>query len=714
MKAVCRSRILGSSFTALILIALLNRTSQCAESAGLDISKHPTRVVVPLNKFPDHFSNEKLPNPKIEADTCIQFIGCIARMPVYTQAQDLLKMATKFKISRRHKTTAIPFELVVNCVDDEKDCDVFPFNLRLLLESSFNPNLQTIIVTSGYRTDGFTDWQERMQEKWLQLENVNVILVAWPGGNFGYYDAAVANSKVVARQITVLLHYLAELNGQSLKLESFSSKIHLIGHSLGAHMSAYVGQDLSGQVDRITGLDPAGPDFVDFERNFKLDRSDAKLVVALHTNAGNKLSIRNPFYGIDEQVGHLDYYANDGKRQPQCDVDLLGCSHKAAVDYYITLLNNEVFISDYLDQAARKRHRLFAYASNSFDEFHDGTCLIEKCPVTLQDNTDLNSSDLDNCAVPIDFISSADSFRQELETEHNVNLEQKHRLYFFTSHLVPYLNNHNLIKIIISRSFKEPASIHCDLQVEVKMDHQVGIKYKFKDYKLLERENHLEISIPYLTPVMTSKYELADLDLHDFYVQDAESRKQLLKGLRLVLPSTVIVSGLVPGSKSSYLASNEQESPAEGTSLTEMLKKFFSTASSEKVTNTSIEHQERRKALQCNLHIKKILVQPLKKLSRYIVAAFTRSAESKSVPDLFILNDRNFTEYNLSHLDWKQLIDARQDDEGIICRENESENFKGFLDGVIIGVHESSITFNSTGNVMESSALLNKSNILFR
>jgi len=43
----------------------------------------------------------------------------------------------------------------------------------------------------------------------------------------------------------------------------------------------------------------------------RLDETDAIFVDVIHTNAGQ--------YGFDRSIGHMDFYPNGGKNQPDCD-----------------------------------------------------------------------------------------------------------------------------------------------------------------------------------------------------------------------------------------------------------------------------------------------------------------------------------------------------------------------------------------------------------
>merc|ERR1719423_250220 len=92
-------------------------------------------------------------------------------------------------------------------------------------------------------------------------------------------------------------------------LDSF----HLIGFSLGAHVSGHAGKRI--KLKRISGLDPAGPLFENFPSSVRLDSSDAEFVDVIHTNADSLLW---GGLGAYEPMGHVDFYPNGGRMQKGC------------------------------------------------------------------------------------------------------------------------------------------------------------------------------------------------------------------------------------------------------------------------------------------------------------------------------------------------------------------------------------------------------------
>ncbi|KAG9436982.1 phospholipase A1 magnifin [Apis mellifera carnica] len=162
-------------------------------------------------------------------------------------------------------------------------------------------------------------------KSYLDKGDVNVILLDWGNIAFNINYFRVSNivpmiGKLVAKSLSEL-HKVIDLN-----------KLHVIGHSLGAHIAAHIGRSMK-ILNRITGLDPAFPLFYPSECHLR--SSDAKAVVILHTDSG--------FYGTPFNTGTIDFYANKGiSPQPGCPPtigrDL--CSHRKSVKIYMESLRN--------------------------------------------------------------------------------------------------------------------------------------------------------------------------------------------------------------------------------------------------------------------------------------------------------------------------------------------------------------------------------------
>ena len=75
---------------------------------------------------------------------------------------------------------------------------------------------------------------------------MNVIAVDWSGGNQFLYEQAAANTVIAAAVIRQLLQAIINKGVQP-------QQIHLIGHSLGAHIASYIGRNLRN-IGRISGL----------------------------------------------------------------------------------------------------------------------------------------------------------------------------------------------------------------------------------------------------------------------------------------------------------------------------------------------------------------------------------------------------------------------------------------------------------------------------
>jgi len=237
---------------------------------------------------------------------------------------------------------------------------------------AFDPKKQIKMIIHGFTDRASNSWVVNMTKELLKLEDMNVITVDWSGGNQFPYGQAAANTVMVAAAIQQLLQAMIKVGAQP-------QQMHLIGHSLGAHISSYVGRGLPN-LGRISGLDPAGPDFYDSLVPDRLDSSDALFVDVLHTDGAPNLVSG---FGHLKPLGHVDFYPNGGSAQPTCGsntgaillqsawslvstfnvgnaADTLACNHMSAVYYYTDSINSP--------------SPAFAYSCLDYKSFEQGLC----------------------------------------------------------------------------------------------------------------------------------------------------------------------------------------------------------------------------------------------------------------------------------------------------------------------------------------------------
>lgn len=225
-----------------------------------------------------------------------------------------------------------------------------------LHEVGINPAGKIYVITHGFLQSGKAKWVERMINELLdqdQTGTATCIVIDWGGGSSPPYNQASANIRLVG---AVAAHVLLMIY-EELKLKDLLN-VHMIGHSLGAHLSGYTGyylqKDFRLKLGRITGMDPAELAFTETDPIVRLDTTDAHYVDIVHSDA-------TPFVpkiglGLYEPIGHLDFYPNGGFNQPGCDqtfwkrkdgsfvssmYQFFSCSHVRSVDYFIESIQSK-------------------------------------------------------------------------------------------------------------------------------------------------------------------------------------------------------------------------------------------------------------------------------------------------------------------------------------------------------------------------------------
>ncbi|XP_067636637.1 pancreatic triacylglycerol lipase-like [Eurosta solidaginis] len=201
------------------------------------------------------------------------------------------------------------------------------------MAGKFKPELDTKILVHGWKSSTTSDSIQSIRGAYTMRGNLNIFAINWRDQADNIYYLKPARYTVqVGRAVAKLIDLLVE------EKDADSKRIHLIGHSLGAHIMGYAGSYTKYRVGRITGLDPARPAFEDCSGPEQhLDPTDGEFVDVIHS-CGGILGFRTP-------IGFVDFYPNGGGApQPGCtEISQIftGCSHGRSYEYFAESIHTE-------------------------------------------------------------------------------------------------------------------------------------------------------------------------------------------------------------------------------------------------------------------------------------------------------------------------------------------------------------------------------------
>ncbi|KAF7703084.1 lipoprotein lipase [Silurus meridionalis] len=291
-----------------------------------------------------------------------------------TVHDNFLKPLDSLIISREVGEAHSKFSLRKPTLPDDDICYIVTGKPETLHYCNFNSTAKTFLVIHGWTVSGlFESWVAKLVAALYDREkDANVVVVDWLDKAHDHYGVAAHNTQEVGQEVGLFIDWIEEATNIPLE------KIHLIGYSLGAHVAGIAGSHASNKVGRITGLDPAGPDFEGVHAHRRLSPDDAHFVDVLHTFSGGTLGLS---IGIEQPLGHVDIYPNGGSFQPGCNLrgalenmayygllamsDAIKCEHERSIHLFIDSLLNGAEASK-------------AYSCGSSTMFERGVCL--RCP----------------------------------------------------------------------------------------------------------------------------------------------------------------------------------------------------------------------------------------------------------------------------------------------------------------------------------------------
>uniref|UniRef100_A0A336LE83 CSON009080 protein n=1 Tax=Culicoides sonorensis TaxID=179676 RepID=A0A336LE83_CULSO len=305
---------------------------------------------------------EKAPDYVPTFDELLDFTKqSIAGLPLEVAASIINKICSIAIAANATKPFRTPNASELNYVLLTGDENItFPLtnSIELWRHPSFDPKKKTVVLITGWTTDinETNTAVDLLSEAYTARGDTNFVFIDTARYVDTLYAWSAFNTQELGEAIGEGLALLAELIP--------NENIHVIGHSLGAHISGAAGQSFQNHagklLPRITGLDPANPCFKEGETLQGLMRGDAEFVDIIHTNCG-VLGKRDP-------IGDSDFYPNGVvPLQPGCLS--ITCSHARSYELYAETVY------------PGKENSLMAKKCNSISALDSGICKSKPIPV---------------------------------------------------------------------------------------------------------------------------------------------------------------------------------------------------------------------------------------------------------------------------------------------------------------------------------------------
>lgn len=172
-----------------------------------------------------------------------------------------------------------------------------------------------------------------LRDAYLKKEPSNIICVDWGLIASLTYPTARFVAPSVGDDLAMFIDFLCRAGGMPIE------NLHVIGHSLGAHVAGISGKSLRNynrEIPVIIGCDPALILFDYDDCSSRLCKTDAGFVETIQT-AGGGLGFLGP-------IGSGSYYPNGGVIQPGCGIDIIGvCAHSRSYEYLAEAIDLDDF-----------------------------------------------------------------------------------------------------------------------------------------------------------------------------------------------------------------------------------------------------------------------------------------------------------------------------------------------------------------------------------